>query len=115
MSYFNDTYEPDFNEVMHEEAIYYRQILILKRISKLSNQEIINMTANDAGAFINTIRRGKSILSRQWMLNNREAKRGRVAVPQENGSVVFQHVSATILAPNGQTVLIRKSTIVTRT
>jgi CHASE3 domain sensor protein len=88
-------YEPDFDDIINNEPIYYRQLKTLKRLTKLSNEKLLTLTSEEAKRFINSIREKKIQEGWKWLQRVKEANKLRREAAALSSQVCAQCVSAT--------------------
>ena len=64
-----DYYEPDFNDLISHEPIYSRQYIKLRKLTSLSPEKILSMSADEASTFINAIQKRMMVRS-GWRYND---------------------------------------------
>ena len=64
-----DYYEPDFNDLISHEPIYGRQYIKLRKLTDLSPEKILSMSADEASTFINAIQKRMMVRS-GWRYND---------------------------------------------
>ena len=90
---------PDYSEYNENidsnyEPIYYRQIVTLKRISKIPIDIIVNMSAGEANSAISSIQK-RYMVKTGWRVNNLKLK-GHMEEVVVSAQVSGQYVSASI-------------------
>ena len=66
-----DDYEPDFNFYLHQEPIFYKQAVVIKRRTKMPMTQILRLSSEEANVFINTLNRKIEWGSFEWLCRNK--------------------------------------------
>ena len=69
-----DDYDPNA-DWSHSEPIYHRQIIILRRLTSLPKEHLLNLTSQEAAVFINAVGKKKIQDSWDWLIRTKRAKR----------------------------------------
>lgn len=106
------SFEPDFNELINEQPIFYAQIKAIQRLTNLPIERIYSFSASEATSFLNTVR-AKKARDAGWGLTREENRLRKLShdTVQVIGFVEasVQGVSATIVVLPVQTKTRKRS------